>query len=228
MSQFFVRQIDKLKALILKLGGYVEQSLQQAIQAIETRDVALAQTVIANDERIDLLEVDVEEECLHTIALYHPVASDMRFVLAVIKINTDLERIGDLAAHMAEQAVFLAEEPAASTAPFDFEASFRQVWSMVKTSLDALVTSDVSLAQEVRKADEKVDAAHRKVYQRVEAEIRKNPQEVRRLIDLMNISRQLERIADHAVNIAEDVIFMVTGEIHRHEEEPLESKIPRR
>jgi len=219
MTQFLIRQLDKLKTLILKLGGYVEQSLQQAIQAVETRDVALARTVIAQDEQIDLLEVDVEEECLHTLALYQPVASDMRFVLAVIKINTDLERIGDLAAHLAEQAIFLAEEPEANMALFDFLGSSRRVWSMVKMSLDALVTRDVALAQQVRAADAEVDAAHRKVYRRVEEEITKSPHRVRQLIDLMNISRQLERIADHAVNIAEDVIFMVTGEIHRHDDE---------
>lgn len=219
MTQFLIRQLDKLKTMILKLGGYVEQSLQQAIQAVEARDVALARTVIAQDEQIDLLEVDVEEECLHTLALYQPVASDMRFVLAVIKINTDLERIGDLAAHLAEQAIFLAEEPEANMALFDFQGSSRRVWSMVKTSLDALVTRDVALAQQVRAADAEVDAAHRKVYRRVEEEITKNPHRVRQLIDLMNISRQLERIADHAVNIAEDVIFMVTGEIHRHDDQ---------
>ncbi len=221
MSQHLVRQIEKLKTMILTLGGYVEQSLQQAIKAIETRDVDLARKVIESDQQIDLMEVDVEEECLHTIALYQPVASDMRFVASVIKINGDLERIGDLATHLAEQAMFLAEKPQSDTAPFDFEASSRLVWSMVKMSLDALVTHDVALAQKVRLADEDVDAAHRRVYRYVEEEILRNPQDARRLIDLMNISRQLERIADHAVNIAEDVIFMVTGEIHRHEEEPL-------
>ncbi len=217
MTQFLIRQLDKLKSMILKLGGYVERSLQQAIQAIETRDVELARAVIAQDEQIDLLEVDVEEECLHTLALYQPVASDMRFVLAVIKINTDLERIGDRAAHLAEQAIFLAAEPQTNMELFDFEGSAHRVWSMVKTSLDALVMRDVALAQAVRAADAEVDAAHRKLYRQVEQEIRKNPAQVRRLIDLMNISRQLERIADHAVNIAEDVIFMVTGEIQRHE-----------
>ncbi len=227
MSQHFIRQMEKLKNMILSLGGFVEQALQQAIAAIETRNVELAQRVIDADEQIDQMEVDVEEECLHTIALYHPVASDMRFVAGVIKINGDLERIGDLAAHLAEQALFLAEEPEASTAPFDFEASSRMVWSMVKMSLDALVARNVELAQQVRLADEEVDASHRRVYRYVEEEIRRNPQEVRRLIDLMNISRQLERIADHAVNIAEDVIFMVTGEIHRHADEPLKSSAVR-
>ena len=220
MTKHFVRQIDKLKEMILSLGGLVERSVENAIRAIEDRDPALARRVIDGDRAIDLMEIDVEEECLHTLALYQPVAADLRFVVSIVKINNDLERIADLAVNLAEQAVFLADEPTADGIPFDLAGESRRVRSMLKHSLDALVNGDLKLAEAVREADSEVDQIHRDMYWQVEKAIHDNPADAARLIHLLNVSRQLERIADHTVNIAEDVIYMARGEILRHSKTP--------
>jgi phosphate transport system protein len=219
MLQHYARQIEKLKRMILSLGKRVEESVQQAIQAIEQRDVDLARAVIERDAAIDEQEVDIEEECLHTLALYQPVASDMRFIVSVVKINNDLERIGDHAANLAEQAIFLAREPRIDSVPFDFGGECRRVLSMVHRSLTALVSGDAQLALRVRQDDDEVDEIHRRMYQQVVGAIQEDADDAHRLIGLMNASRQLERIADLAVNIAEDVVYLVKGEILRHTEE---------
>jgi phosphate transport system protein len=162
------------------------------------------------------MEVEVEEECLHTLALYNPVASDVRYVVAVLTINKDLERIGDLATNLAEEAIYLADEPPVQQSPFDLMGEGRRVRQMLKDCLDALVNRDAPLARRVLKSDDEVDAIHRAMYNKVKEAIRQNPLESGRFIELLNASRQLERIADHAVNIAEDVIYVVEGRIVRH------------
>ncbi len=217
MTKHFDRQIEKLKSMLLELGARVEESVEQAIGAIANRDADQAREVIRGDRRIDLMEIDVEEECLHTLALFQPMAADLRFVVSVVKINNDLERIADLAANLAEQALFLIDQPLVDGVPFDLDEESRRVRSMVKQSLDALVNNDLHLAEMVRHADQRVDAIHRAMYRKVKKAIRDNPDDVDGLIAYFNISRHLERIADHAVNVAEDVIYMVLGEIHRHE-----------
>ena len=216
MTKHFERQMDKLKSMLLELGAQVEESVEQAIRAVALRDPDLAREVIEGDRRIDLMEIDVEEECLHTLALFQPLATDLRFVVSVVKINNDLERIADLAANLAEQALFLIDQPLVDDVPFDLDDESRRVRRMVKQSLDSLVHNDLSLAESVRHADERVDAIHRAMYRKVKRAIRDNPDDVDGLIAYFNISRHLERIADHAVNIAEDVIYMELGEIHRH------------
>jgi len=217
MTKHFERQIEKLKDMVLQLGARVEESVELAIRAIAHRDPELAREVIDGDQRIDALEVDVEEECLHTLALFQPLAADLRFVVSVVKINNDLERIADLAANLAEQAIYIVEQPLVDDAPFDMDEESRRVRSMVKQSLDALVKKDPQIAEEVRHADRRVDAIHRAMYRKVKKAIREKPEDVEGLIAYLNISRHLERIADHAVNIADDVIYMVSGEIQRHE-----------
>ena len=219
MSHHQQRQIDKLKKIILSLGGLVEESVEGAIRAVETRDTQLAAQIIEGDAQIDLMEIDVEEECLHTLALYQPVAFDLRYVVSVLKINSELERIADLAVNIAEQACFLASQPPIDTVPFDLFGEMRKVRSMLKRSLDALVEIDTEMAESVRSADDEVDEVHRQMYVQVEAAIRANPENVATLINLLNVSRQLERMGDHAVNIAEDVIYMAQGHILRHSRE---------
>lgn len=226
MARHFDRQIEKLKNSLLTLGGYVEQSVEDGLRAIETRDIELAHRVIKGDREIDRLEVDIEEECLHTLALYQPVAADLRFVICVVKINSELERVADLAVNLAEQALFLMDEATVADIPWNLEAVGLRARSMVKQSLDALVNNDVDLAGRVRESDDEVDRIHREMYQRVKMDIGKNPEDTGRLIDLLNVSRQLERIADHAVNIAEVVIYLVRGEILRHEQKPKDSSVP--
>lgn len=216
MAHHLHRQISQIKKLLLGLGALVEQSLQSSITAVLNRDPDLARRVIESDAKIDEMEVDIEEECLQTLALYQPVAHDLRFIVAVLKINNDLERIGDLAVNMAEQAIFLAGETEVDTPPFDLRALGLRVETMLHKSLDALVNLDVEQAQVVRDLDDEVDATHRKTYEKVSASIREDPAELEQMIHYLNLSRQLERIADHATNVAKDVMYMAKGEIVRH------------
>lgn len=216
MSIHLQRQFDKLKKLILSLGAMVEEALESSLRAVQARDVALAEKVIAGDKKIDLMEIDVEEECLHTLALHQPVAFDLRYVVAVLKINNDLERIADLATNICEQAIFLAEHDVAADIPFDLQGMSVKAREMVKRSLDALVNVDPNTAQAVREMDEQVDDMHREMYVQIEQAIRENPHHLTQYIHYLNVSRQLERIGDHACNIAEDVLYMAKGDIARH------------
>lgn len=216
MSLHLQRQIEELKRHILSLGAQVEEMVLHAIVAIEKRDPDLARQVIQNDEKIDQMEVDIEEECLYTLALNQPVAFDLRYVVATLKINNELERMADLAVNIAEQAIFLAEHPPLSSMPFDLAEMSQRVRSMVKMSLDALVNIDPKQAEQVRRSDDHVDAIHREMYRNIEQAIRQDPQRVEVYIHLLNVSRNLERVADHAVNVAEDVIYTARGEILRH------------
>jgi phosphate transport system protein len=216
MTVHLQRQFENLKKMILTLGTVVEESVDAAIQAVTRRDTDLAQKVIDEDARVDLMEVDVEEECLHTLALYQPVAFDLRFVVSVLKINNDLERIADLSVNIAEQAQFLALEAELDHVPFDLSGMARRVRGMLKRSLDALVNVDSELADSVVKMDDEVDIIHREMYQQIEQSMREEPHHIEQLIHLLSTSRHLERIADHCTNIAEDVIYMARGDIARH------------
>lgn len=210
------RQIDKLKTMILSLGGLAEKAVEQAIQSVEQRDVDRARKVIDGDREIDLMEIEVEEECLHTLALHQPVAIDMRFIIAVLKINNDLERIGDLAVNVAEQAIFLAKGPAVELGDYALNTMCGLVQQMLRDSLNALVNIDSDLAEQVRERDDRVDAIHRQMYEYVEAAVNKRGAFTGQHMHLLSVSRNLERIADHAVNIAEDVLYMDRGDILRH------------
>ncbi|MEJ2700196.1 MAG: phosphate signaling complex protein PhoU, partial [Desulfuromonadales bacterium] len=205
----------KLKKMILALSAVVEESVQQAGLSLEKMDIPLAEVVIDNDEQIDQMEVDLDEECLKILALYQPVAIDLRFIISVLKINNDLERIADLAVNIAERTLALAEEPRIPV-PFDFAEMARKVQTMLKKSLDALVNMDTRLALQVCDLDDEVDALHKKTYVLVKEQIRKNPDALNALVHYLSVSRHLERIADLATNIAEDVVYMIEGEIVRH------------
>jgi phosphate transport system protein len=218
MTVHLERELDRLKKKILALGAIVEERVRMAIKAVETRDRELAKKVIEADDEIDQIEVDVEEGCLKILALYQPVAIDLRFIVAVIKINNDLERIGDIAVNIAERAAFLATQSKVDI-PFDFAGMAEKTQSMLKKSLDSLVNMDADLAWEVGAADDEVDAINRDMYLQVQDGIRKNIDRMECLIHLLQTSRHLERIADHATNIAEDVIYMINGEIVRHHAE---------
>ena len=216
MTAHFELQIERIKRMILSLGGMVEQAVQDAIRSIETRDVALAERVLSSDLDIDLMEVEVEEECLHALALYQPVAFDLRYVVAVLKINSDLERIGDLAVNIAQQTSFRAGRTWAFPLPDGIAHMGTVATSMLNRSLDALVRIDTEGAEWVLRADDEVDAIHRNTYQFVHDGILVKPEWVDDYIGLLVISRQFERMADHATNIAEDVLYMARGDIQRH------------
>ncbi|MCE9589969.1 MAG: phosphate signaling complex protein PhoU [Planctomycetes bacterium] len=226
MSLHLQRQINRLKDMILALGTLVEENTEAAIRAIETRDAKLAAAVIERDNEIDQKEIDVEEECLHTLALHQPVAFDLRYIVAVLKINNDLERIADLAVNIAEKVEFLIKNRAPTGIPFDLPQMTQKVRAMLKQSLDALVNLDPEIAEVVRRTDDEVDLIHRQMYQHVKQAIRQNPEDVELLVNLLSVSRNLERIADHAVNIAEDVIYMAKGDILRHSRTHVIPKTP--
>lgn len=215
MTRHIERQIDALKERILKVGTIVEEAISKSITALINRDAALAQRVIANDEQIDRMEVEVEEECLKILALYQPVAADLRFVVAVLKINNDLERMGDLARNIAKRVAQLSNGRH-YTLPPEIRTMAMQAQEMVKQCLDAVVNGDPSLARQVREEDDAVDEARLQIRQRVLRGIKDDPEEVENLLRINSVSKHIERIADMATNIAEDVIYMVEGEIVRH------------
>jgi len=210
------REIDALKQRLLLLAGKIEGALRVAVRAVRDRDHQLARRVLDGDGEIDQLEVDLEEECLKVLALHQPVAHDLRFIVAVLKINNDLERVGDLAANIARSALHLADH-GRFTIPFDFYGMADKAAAMVKISLDALVQLDRAAAERVIDADDEIDRIHEETYLRVEDEIRGRPEQVALQLNFIGLSRSLERIADMATNIAEDVIYLIDGEIVRHQ-----------
>lgn len=215
MAQHLQREIERLKKSILSVGTLVEESLRKSVRAFSERNLEMAQEVIDHDDVIDQLEVEVEEECLKILALHQPVAIDLRFIVSVLKINNDLERIADLASNLAERAKFLSTK-----APTDVPETIPQmaelVQKMLKNSLDALISMDVPLAEKVCEDDDEIDELHSKIYPLVQASIESQPGTTAEWLQLIAVSRYLERAADHTTNIAEDVIYMVEGEIKRH------------
>jgi phosphate transport system protein len=216
MTKHIHRQIDGLKQKILYVGTLVEEAIAKAIAALINRDGPLAEKIIANDSVIDRMEVEVEEECLKILALYQPVAADLRFVVATLKINNDLERMGDLAKNIAKRAAFIAKADPIDV-PIDFRTMAMQAQHMVKQSLDALVNADANLARQVRIEDDVVDDSRQRIRQQVLQGIRRSPEKTEYLLKFNSVSKHLERLADMATNVAEDVIYMVEGEIVRHQ-----------
>ncbi len=216
MSIHLQREIDKLKRDLLLICSIVEEQVQKAIRALFDRDPELAQEVQAMDEDVDRREINLEEECLKTLALHQPVAINLRQLIAALKINNDLERIGDMAVNIARKAVVLATETGIEI-PADFADMGEQTQAMLRHSLDSLVQMDAALAREVCLCDDKVDQLKKKLRNEIEQRIRRDPERIGSMLRLLSISRNLERIADCAANIAEDVIYMVDGRIVRHQ-----------
>jgi phosphate transport system protein len=209
------REIEKMKRQLLALGAKVENDLRLAVRAADNQDQNMAREMISREEQTNAMEVNVEEECLKILALYQPVASDLRYIIAVLKINQDLERIGDLAVHIAERALFLCSQPRI-TIPVRLEQMAEKTENLLKKVLDAFVNLDEAAAREVCAADQDIDAMHQEIFQQVKEAIMKNPKLFESLLQFMHISRHLERIGDHATNIAEDLIYLIEGRIVRH------------
>ena len=218
MTKHIERQIETLKERILRLGTLVEEAISKSITALINRDTSLAQRVITNDSAIDAMEVEVEEECLKILALYQPVAADLRFVVAVLKINNDLERMGDLARNIAKRVTQLEGGD-----PYDLPPEIRtmatQAQEMVRQCLEAVVKRDPTLARQVREEDDIVDEARQRIQRRVLQGIKDQPENVENLLRINSVAKHIERIADMATNIAEDVVYMVEGDIVRHRAE---------
>ncbi len=216
MTLHFVREIEKIKTRILSLSAYVEESVGMAVKSLSMHDGDLAREVIHRDRIIDEAEVELEEECLKLLALYQPVANDLRFLVAILKINNDLERIGDQAVNIAYRADTFSHYQGMEI-PAILMTMADKVKFMLSGGLDALINLDVAQAQLVCISDDVVDKMHRDVYSMVNDEGSKNPAQFSTLFKLTEISHQLERIADLATNIAEEVIYMVEGRITRHQ-----------
>ena len=215
MSAHLQHEIEKTKRKLLSLSGLVENRLHEAVRSLHARDGTAARGVIEGDAEIDLAEVDVEEDCLKILALHQPVAGDLRFLVAVLKITNDLERVGDLAVNIARKALAFAGQTEFQF-PVDLVDISRRTEAMLRDSLDCLVHLDTTLAREVCVRDDEINQMKRAIRQRVEQEIQKHPEQVVPLLKLLGACRNLERVADQATNIAEDVVYMVDGQIIRH------------
>ncbi len=218
MLHYWQREIENLKKLVLSLGAIVEEQIQRAMLALERRDGDLANEVALRDREIDSLEIVIEEECLKILALYQPVANELRFVISVLKMNIDLERIGDLASNIAKRARYLSKKEKIDMIS-DFEVVSAKTQAMVKNSLDALVNLDEKLAREVISADDEVDKLTKQFLKKTITAIEKEPQRTKDYFSIRSVSKNLERMADSATNIAEDVVYLCSGEIIRHAEE---------
>jgi phosphate transport system protein len=211
----FQRELNRLRKQLLELGGEVEDNVRDAMKALQRRDAVLAAEVTTRERETDEREVDIEEECLKLLALYQPVAADLRYIIGVLKINEDLERVGDLSRHIAERTSLIVELPE-SAVPVDLASMASKVTYMLGRSLEAFVNLKPEMAQDVRAADDKIDEMNRRNCSALLAAIKARPEAADVLLNVMHISRHLERIADHATNIAEDLIYMAQGEIVRH------------
>lgn len=218
MAIHLFKEIEKLKKMILSLAALVEDNVRLAVNAVAQRDEKMAVQAIESDHQIDMAEVNVEEECLKILALHQPVANDLRYIVGMMKINHDLERIGDLAVSIGQRAFEMTKSPRPRL-DFDILSMADQVQAMVGKSIDALINRDAQLARTVWFSDDEIDRRNEETYQAVEAEIRAHPEHLVGLMNLLSVSRNLERIADHATNIAEDVIFIAEAKDVRHHAE---------
>lgn len=221
MPRHLQREIESLKKKLLAMSAVVEERVAKATRSIVERNDQAALEVIKRDIDIDQMEVDIEEDCLKILALNQPVAIDLRFIIAVLKINADLERVGDLAVNIAERSAYLASHEKICL-PFDYTGMAMKVQKMLSNSIDSLVNLDTKLAHKVRAQDDEIDALNREIYERVKDEIVKESQHVNCLLHALSVGRHLERIADHATNIAEDVVYLVDAQIVRHTPETFE------
>ncbi|MDA0374860.1 MAG: phosphate signaling complex protein PhoU [Planctomycetota bacterium] len=215
MSVHLHRDLENLKARILDMGAMVETAVNKAITSLIDRRPELASEVLDGDDAIDECEVAIEVECQKILALHQPVASDLRVILTVLKVNNDLERAGDLAANLAERAADLAAKPALKF-PAQLEQMAERTRAILRDSLDAFVQQDTRLAREVRERDDEIDELNREVFRAGEEAMRADGGAINRLLQLLSCARQMERIADLATNIAEDVVFLVEGTVIRH------------
>ncbi|MBE0576811.1 MAG: phosphate signaling complex protein PhoU [Desulfuromonadales bacterium] len=215
MAHLIRQELDRLEKQLLTLSAVVEESVQQAIKALAGHDRELARQVIDNDKQINRLEVDLEEECLKVLALHQPVANDLRMIVAILKINNDLERIADQAANICERALAVSESPQ-TICPLELDLMADKVIDMLEKALDSLVNADLKLARTVLDLDDEVDTIHSQNYQAFKDYVRQHPDTVDSVLNYLTVSRYLERIADLATNIAEDVIYLNEGTIVRH------------
>lgn len=211
----YEQELKLLKEDILKMGGLVEETIARSMKGLVERDSKIAEEVIRKDPEVNQLEMAIDERCLQLLALRQPAASDLRFITIGLRASKDLERMGDLAVNIAEQSIELNKEP--QLKPYiDLPKMAAKTQQMVKQSLDAFVKREAELAQAVCEMDDEVDSLNDRVFEELVTLMKKDSEAVSRAVRLLLISRHFERIADHATNIAEEVIFMVKGKDIRH------------
>lgn len=216
MQHNYHRHVQKLTEHFLALGNTVEDRVRKACSSFHDMKIEDLEMVIRSDYEIDQMEVEIEEECLKILALYQPVARDLRYIIALIKINNEIERIGDHAVKIAMRVKFISEHSAMNF-PMDYTPMADKVITMLKTSLDALINKDADLAHTIFLLDDEVDAMRNRAYDIIKEELRKRPDDAGSLLNGYLLARHLERIADRSTNIAEEVIYMVHGDIIRGE-----------
>ncbi|HYA93118.1 MAG TPA: phosphate signaling complex protein PhoU [Thermodesulfobacteriota bacterium] len=215
METHFQQELEKLKGNLLVMATWVEEAINNAVQSLVRRDPELAQKAFEAEDRINTMDIAINSECLNLLALRQPMAADLRFITSALKIITDLERMGDQAVNIAERAVSLNREP--QPKPYvDIPRMAEIAQSMVKDVLDAFVNRDSKLARSVCERDDQVDRLNDQVVKELLPHMMSDPKTLTREVHLMIVARCLERIADHATNIAEDVIFMVDGLVIKH------------
>jgi phosphate transport system protein len=223
METHFQQELAKLKEQLLKMGGLAERAISNAIDALVRRDTPLAENTIGEDEKINNMELLIDDWCLKLLALHQPLAADLRFITSAMRINVELERIGDLAVNIAERVVSLNQEP--QLKPYiDIPRMAEITKNMVKDVLDAFVNGDADLARAVCARDDQVDALNDQVFRELITYMLADPKTITRAVHLIIVSRYLERIADHATNIAEGVIFMVKALVIKHHADAKEEK----
>jgi len=214
----FIEELEQLKTKLLEMSSLVEAAIQRSISAVIHKDRSAAEQVFRNEERINEIEIEIDEFAINLLALQQPMAADLRLIVAALKINTDLERMGDLSVNIALRATSLMEEPVIKPM-IDMPHIAGLVQSMVRKALDAFVNRDADLARSVLASDDAVDSLRSACYHELVSFMEKDPQNIRQALDLLAVTRNLERIADHSTNIAEDVLFLVKGVDVRHRSE---------
>jgi phosphate transport system protein len=215
MQRHFDEELKNLKEKILRMGAMVEEQIANAIKSLIERNSDLARQVIANDHRVNAMDVEIDEDCLRLIALHQPMAVDLRFLTTAMKISTELERMSDLAENVSERAIELNEEP--QIKPYiDIPRMAVHTQRMVKESLDAFVNRDVNLARKVCADDDFVDDLNQQIFRELLSFMIEDPHAITRAIRISFVSKYIERIADHATNVAELVVYLVEGKIIRH------------
>jgi phosphate transport system protein len=217
-SRPFQDQLEQLKARLLEMGGLAEDRVRSAVRALVDRDLALVDRVLVSDGAINALHIEIDDRCFKLLALHQPMAVDLRAVVSAVKINTDLERVGDLAINIAEAvARYLQHPPVKELIDIPRMAQIAQ--DMLRDALDAFVRHDLVMAQEVLDRDDELDALKTLVFRELLSHMLRDPATVEPALDLLLISRHLERIGDHATNVGEDIIFMVSAKDVRHHQE---------
>jgi phosphate transport system protein len=215
MARHFHEELDALRQTLLAMGGLVEDQIRRAMRSLLERDDALAQEVIDRDRQVNTYDVEVDEQCVELLALNQPAASDLRFITTAMKIVTDLERIGDQAVNIAQRVLELNRDP--QLKPYiDLPRMAEKAQRMVKESLDAFVARDTALARQVCGEDAEVDALKEQIFRELLTFMMEDPRTIPRAIRVILISRFMERVADHATNIAEMVVYLVEGKMVRH------------